>query len=189
MLKIEDWVHFDLIECICTFSLADDLEIDGYGPVNLDTIPLECPTLDMIDKVICNQDRTSSPSYMGSFSPSYRRPSPFYASSPSSGYSGSPPPTFSNEPSPSYAPSPAYPALSSPSFSQNSRSPAHLDTSNFRDLEEINTEDLVGKKKSTDNAAQKSTKRPSSIDEESKPSPPKRTNVDAMYDKDLDEDK
>nr|XP_022326567.1 nuclear factor NF-kappa-B p100 subunit-like isoform X2 [Crassostrea virginica] len=167
---------------------SDDLEIDGYGPVNLDTIPLECPTLDMIDKVICNQDRTSSPSYMGSFSPSYRRPSPFYASSPSSGYSGSPPPTFSNEPSPSYAPSPAYPALSSPSFSQNSRSPAHLDTSNFRDLEEINTEDLVGKKKSTDNATQKSTKRPSSIDEESKPSPPKRTNVDAMYDKDLDED-
>lgn len=58
----------------------------------------------------------------------------------------------------------------------------------FRDLEEINAEDLVGTKKKTDSSSHKSTKRPSSIDDESKPSPPKRTNVDAMYDKDLDED-
>lgn len=174
----------------------NDLECDGYGPrltlddCKLSEIPIECPTLDLIDNVISSQDKVLSHSYSVSSSSSYRRSSPFYASSPSSGYSGSPPPHFSNEPSPSYTPSPAYPALSSPTLSQTSQSPAHPDSVNlvFRDLEEINAEDLVGTKKKTDNSIHKSTKRPSSVDDESKPSPPKRTNVDAMYDKDLDED-
>lgn len=174
----------------------NDLECDGYGPrltlddCKLSEIPIECPTLDLIDNVISSQDKVLSHLYSVSSSSSYRRSSPFYASSPSSGYSGSPPPHFSNEPSPSYTPSPAYPALSSPTLSQTSQSPAHPDSVNlvFRDLEEINAEDLVGTKKKTDNSIHKSTKRPSSVDDESKPSPPKRTNVDAMYDKDLDED-
>lgn len=174
----------------------NDLECDGYAPrltldeSKLNDIPLECPTLDLIDNVISSQDKVLPQSYSVSSSSSYRRNSPFYASSPSSGYSGSPPPNFSNEPSPCYISSPAYPALSSPTLSQTSQSPARPDSVNldFRDLEEINAEDLVGTKKKTDSSLHKSTKRPSSIDDESKPSPPKRTNVDAMYDKDLDED-
>lgn len=155
----------------------------------LNGIPLGCPTLDLIDNVIRNQDQSSP--YIASPSPSYRRTSPFYASSPSSGYSGSPSPPYSNEPSPSYAPSPAYPALSPPAVSQTSRSPVHPESVNlpFRDLEDISREDLVGTTKQMENFLPKTTKRPSSTDDESKPSPPKRTNVDAMYDKDLDEDK
>jgi hypothetical protein len=180
------------------FITANDLECDGFAPTmtlddgKLNDIPLGCPTLDLIDNVIRNQDPMSSPSYIGSPSPSYRRTSPFYASSPSSGYSGSTSPPYSNEPSPSYAPSPGVcPALSPSAVSQTSTSPAHLESVNlpFRDLEEINREDLVGTTKKVENFSSKTTKRPSSADNESKPSPPKRTNVDAMYDKDLDEDK
>ncbi|XP_048772250.2 poly [ADP-ribose] polymerase tankyrase-1-like isoform X2 [Ostrea edulis] len=175
-------------------SNASDLECDGYAPTmaldecKLNGIPLGCPTLDLIDNVIRNQDQSSP--YIASPSPSYRRTSPFYASSPSSGYSGSPSPPYSNEPSPSYAPSPAYPALSPPAVSQTSRSPVHPESVNlpFRDLEDISREDLVGTTKKMENFLPKTTKRPSSTDDESKPSPPKRTNVDAMYDKDLDED-
>lgn len=202
LLFLCDCFCFNDLSCwrinIIWWCLADnDLECDGYAPRltlddnKLNDIPLECPTLDLIDNVISSQDKVLSHSYSVSSSSSYRRNSPFYASSPSSGYSGSPPPNFSNEPSPCYIPSPAYPALSSPTLSQTSQSPACPDSVNldFRDLEEINAEDLVGTKKKTDSSSHKSTKRPSSIDDESKPSPPKRTNVDAMYDKDLDEDK
>ncbi|XP_062611331.1 uncharacterized protein LOC134273173 [Saccostrea cucullata] len=172
-----------------------DLEIDGCAPTmpldrsKLEDIPIECPTLELINNVISQDKVMLSPSYIGLSSPSYRRTSPFYASSPSSGYSGSPPPFYSNEPSPSYTPSP-YPALSPPTMTQINRSPQHLESVNldFQDLEEIKKEDLVGTQRKTDNFSQKTTKRPSSADDESKPSPPKRTNVDAMYDKDLDED-